>query len=419
MAQAKYRAPHGTRDWLPDRVGVYRRIEQAVRETCTRYGYHEIRTPSFESLELFARGIGETTDIVEKQMFTFSTSGDGATYALRPEMTASTVRAYLEHALYKTGGLAKFFYFGPAFRHERAQRGRLREFTQFGVEAFGSHDPRLDAETARLFADIAEALGVPQVALRIHTIGCAQCRPAYRDALRAFATARAAAFCEHCRRRLDRNPLRILDCKEERCVEVSREAPRMGAHLCTACRGHFNEFRRALERSGLPATVDDRLVRGLDYYTRTVYEFTAGGLGAQDAIAGGGRYDGLVEELGGPPTGAVGFAAGVDRIALLLEPPPPAALHVYVVCVAPELQDEVPGVLHALRAAGMRADTDYLNRSVRGQMRDANHRGARFAVVLGPDEWARGRVKVRDMTGQTEEEVEAGRLAEYLSARCT
>ncbi|MCC6737739.1 MAG: histidine--tRNA ligase, partial [Planctomycetia bacterium] len=321
-------APLGFEDHLPDRMPVWRRIEDTARKVAETYGYREMRTPIMESTDLFVRSVGEVTDIVEKEMFTFDPSarpdgprsgeakGEKDSLTLRPELTASFVRACVEHGLFKKKAFQKLFYIGPNFRKERPQKGRLRQFHQFGVEALGATDPLLDAETVLLALRFFEELGVPGVKTKVNSIGCPNCRPKYRDALKAKFAPLIGQFCENCRRRFDRNVFRILDCKVENDVKLTADAPRIQESLCADCLAHDQAFTAALQKSGADFRQDPRLVRGFDYYTRTVYEFTAPGLGAQDAIGGGGRYDNLIEEMGGDKAGAVGFAIGLERVVI-------------------------------------------------------------------------------------------------------
>jgi histidyl-tRNA synthetase len=400
-------APLGTEDWLPDRGPAFRRVEETVRHVCGRYGYREIRTPIFEQTALFERGVGDATDIVEKEMFTFGGGGESEErFSLRPEMTAPTARALIQYSLHKQRGLNKLFYFGPAFRRERPQKGRFRQFHQFGVEAFGSADPLMDVETILLLADVLGALQVRDYALRINSIGCGACRGAYRELLRREIQPELDRYCENCRRRFERNAFRILDCKEEACRRRAARLPAMADSQCGPCREHFAAVRAGLERSGLPAAVDPRIVRGLDYYTRTVYEFTCDRLGAQDALGGGGRYDGLVASLGGPEVPGVGFAAGVERIVMVMQPvAADGASDFFVVTVGPSQRAEAFALTHQLRRRGFSGDMDFEGRSVKGQMRAANVARARFVLVLGPDEAARGTVRLKDMADGTEVEL--------------
>ncbi|NUN47381.1 MAG: histidine--tRNA ligase [Candidatus Brocadiae bacterium] len=413
-------APLGFEDHLPDRLPVWRRIEDAARRISETYGYREMRTPLMESTELFVRSVGEVTDIVEKEMFTFD-KGDKDSLTLRPELTAPFVRACVEHSLFKKKPFQKLFYVGANFRKERPQKGRLRQFHQFGVEALGASDALLDAETVLLALAFFEAVGVPGVRTRVNTIGCPTCRPAFRDALKAHLEPKLARFCENCRRRFDRNVFRVLDCKVEGCVALSSDAPRVQAHLCDGCRAHDEGFIGALRRAGVAFEQDPRLVRGFDYYTRTVYEFRAPGLGAQDAIGGGGRYDNLIAEMGGDPAGAVGFAVGLERVVIALEAAGKAPeeewfpTRVYVTHIGPETRDAAFDIVRTLRTAGISADMDFEGRSLKAQMRNANRVKAPRVVILGPDEMAKGEVKVRDMAKSAEESVAVKDLAARLA----
>lgn len=409
-------APVGTEDLLPERVSAFRRVEASVRDVCERFGYGEIRTPIFEHTSLFERSVGDTTDIVEKEMFTFGAERE---FALRPELTAPTARALIEQALYKKKGVNKLYYIGPAFRKERPQKGRYRQFHQFGVEAFGSTDPLVDVETILILSAILTGVSVTDFEIRLNSIGCGDCRPAYRELLRETVRPDLGNYCENCRRRFDRNPFRILDCKQEGCRTRSAKLPTVADSNCDACRAHFAGVQKALERAGAAFAVDPRIVRGLDYYTRTVYEFTSKGLGAQDALAGGGRYDRLVADLGGPDLGAVGFAAGFERIVMVMPDPaePDGAMDFFVVSIVPENRADAFAVLSQLRGRGLSGDMDFEGRKVKGQMRAANAAGARFVLILGPDEWSRGRLKLKNMADGTEMEVAPDAAAAQIEGR--
>ena len=408
-------APLGFEDHLPDRMPVWRRIEESARRVAELYGYREMRTPILESTDLFVRSVGEVTDIVEKEMFTFD-KGDKDSLTLRPELTASFVRACVEHSLFKKKSFQKLFYVGPNFRKERPQKGRLRQFHQFGVEALGATDPLLDAETVLLALEFFSALGVPGVKTKVNTIGCPACRPAFRDTLKARFAPLIAQFCENCRRRFDRNVFRILDCKNPGCVALTADAPRVHDSLCPDCLAHDQAFTAALARAGAPFAPDPRLVRGFDYYTRTVYEFTAPGLGAQDAIGGGGRYDNLIEEMGGDKAGAVGFAIGLERVVIALEAAGKAAeeewypTKVFVTHIGPETRGPAFDLVRQLRTEGISADMDYEGRSLKAQMRSANRVKAPWVVIIGGDELAKGVVKLRDMGKSVEVEVKPGEV---------
>ena len=310
-----FAAPRGTQDILPEDVRRWQWLEETFRRLCAVYGYGEIRTPVFEATELFTRSVGEETDIVSKQMYTFKSRG-GDSLTLRPEGTAPAVRAAIQHNLLGQGGVVKLYYAGPIFRYEKPQKGRYRQFHQVGVEAFGSPGPQLDAEMLAFARDLLAAVGITNVSLELNSVGCPQCRPRYRDALRNALAGARSELCPDCTRRYEANPLRILDCKVERCRELSADVPVILDVLCDDCKAHLQGVEHGLQALDVPYTINPHIVRGLDYYTRTAFEFIAGGLGAQDTVLAGGRYDGLVEELGGPPTPAIGFAAGMERLLL-------------------------------------------------------------------------------------------------------
>ncbi|HEU4339128.1 MAG TPA: histidine--tRNA ligase [Planctomycetota bacterium] len=399
------RRPDGTQDLLPDQVAAWRRLEAAVLDVFERYGYLEVRPPLFENTALFHKSTGETTDIVEKQMFTVPSRAEGGeSFTFRPEFTPGVIRLILENQLLKQKPCVKVWYSGPVFRYERPQKGRYRQFHQFGVEAVGSNDPLLDVETIAAFARILGKVGVTDYAIRINSMGCANCRPAYREALRAFIEPNLASYCENCRRRFDRNVFRILDCKVPADRERNEKAPPSVDSLDAPCRDHFAAVQRGLEAAGLAFAVDKRIVRGLDYYTRTVYEFSSARLGAQDALGGGGRYDGLVAQTGGPDVGAVGFSAGSERVLLAMDPSAADGGRVdfYAVAADDASRTDVFKAAQALRAADLAGDLDFEGRSMKAQMRSANKAGAKFAVIVGSDERAQGRVRVKPMEGGEE-----------------
>jgi histidyl-tRNA synthetase len=413
-------APRGTKDILPEDVISWQYLEDKIRSICKSYGYDEIRTPIFEETALFQRGIGETTDIVEKEMYTFVDKG-GRSMTLRPEGTASVVRAYLEHKMYGGPQPCKLYYMGPMFRYERPQAGRYRQFHQFGAEIIGTSTPEVDAEIIELATHIYSSLGLEELDVQINSIGCLKCRGEYRQVLKDVLAERLEALCPSCVRRYDRNPLRILDCKEVRCRENTVGVPPFEDYLCPMCREHFNKVRRALDSLSVPYTVNPRLVRGFDYYTRTVFEIIFKGLGAQDAIGGGGRYDGLVEMYGGPSTPAVGFAAGLERILLTLEHqkkefPFQPHLDVYMVTLGDESRLAALPLVKDMRHRGLKVDLDYMDRGIRAQMKAANRNNARFAVIIGDEELSAGEAVVRDMETGTETKVDfAGLVADLLS----
>ena len=394
-------APRGTKDILPDRVGDWIYLEERIRDICARYGYLELRTPIFEHTELFRRGIGEGTDVVDKEMYTFLDKG-GRSITLRPENTAAAVRAYLQNKLYADSSLVKLFYIGSMFRHDRPQAGRMREFHQFGVEALGEMSPAVDAEVILLAVDFLKSLGLQELKLSLNSVGCPKCRPLYRKALQDFFRDKLEHLCKDCKDRFERNPLRILDCKADADQDFMQEAPKVADSLCDDCRAHFEGVQRYLKSVGVEYELDARLVRGLDYYTKTAFEIKYAPLGAQSAVAGGGRYDGLVEEIGGSETPAVGFAVGMERVLLALEkqgllPERKASAEVFVIALGEEAKLPAFRLLEELRRAGLVAAMDYAGRSMKAQMKQANKSAARFAVILGEDEIKESVVMLKDM----------------------
>jgi histidyl-tRNA synthetase len=400
-----FQAPEGTRDITPEQVVLWNKLEKAARDTFARFGYEEVRTPIFEYTALFHKSSGETTDIVEKEMFTFGDPEDKkGTYSLRPELTPGTIRALIEQGMFAKKNFWKVWYLGPAFRKERPQKGRYRQFTQIGVEAVGSPDPLVDAETMVLFSEILKAVGVAAWELRINSIGCKECRPTYREALKDYIRPLLPTLDENCNRRFERNVFRILDCKVD--AEKLKDAPKAVDHLCQNCKNHMAVVEKSLQACGVPYRVDPRIVRGLDYYTRTVYEFSSSALGAQNALAGGGRYDTLVGSMGGPDVGSVGFAAGVERILLAMGGDATApAPDFYAIAAGEVAREEIFKTVVALRRAGLSGDLDFEARSVKAQMRSANKSGARYALFIGPDEAAKGAVKLKDMKDGVEQTV--------------
>ena len=413
-------APRGTKDILPDGIGQWLYLEHKIREICGCYGYKEIRTPLFEHTELFQRGIGDTTDVVEKEMYTFTDRG-GRSITLRPENTASAVRAYLQNKLYAGTALTKLFYIGSMFRYDRPQAGRYREFHQFGVEALGEMNPAVDAEIIILAVRFLESLGLKELSLSLNSVGCPQCRPVYRQRLQEFFKDKLSGLCEDCQSRYDRNPMRILDCKHEQCQQLSVGAPEITDCLCDECRDHFSRVQEYLRTAGIAFQLDPRLVRGLDYYTKTAFEVKYAPLGAQSAVAGGGRYDGLVEEIGGSPTPAVGFAVGLERVLLALEqqqllPAMPDAVDVFVVALGENVQTAAFRLLMAMRAAGLSAQMDFAGRSMKAQMKQANKANARFVVILGEDEVREQAATLRNMQTSEQEKVTMQEIINKLCA---
>jgi len=402
-----YDRVRGMYDILPDEIPWWRLVEEAVREIARRYHYHEVRFPVVESTELFSRGIGESTDVVTKEMYTFP-DRKGRSLTLRPEGTASVARLYLTHGLAAKAPFQKLFYVGPMFRYEKPQKGRNRQFHQYGIEVLGALDPVVDAEVIGFAWSLMEHLGLGGLRLRLNSIGCAEDRTGYREILREFFAPSAERMCADCRRRLLENPLRILDCKEEICQPFIAAAPGSMDSLCPECAGHFAAVRQWLDRLGLRYDIDPRLVRGLDYYTRTVFELVSSDLGAQDTLLGGGRYDDLIERLGGPSTPGIGFAGGFERLVLALQErgckPPIERLDLYLVAFGDEGRRAGLALAGTLRKRGVSVDLDVRGRSLRKQLEAANEMNARHVLVLGDEEARTGRGKVKEMDTGVERE---------------
>ena len=411
-------APRGTKDILPDTVGDWNYVEGEIRELCRRFGYSEIRTPIFEHTELFQRGIGEGTDVVDKEMYTFTDRGERS-ITLRPENTASAVRAYLQNKLYAQSNLVKLFYIGSMFRYDRPQAGRMREFHQFGVEALGEANPAVDAEVILLAMNLLEGLGLKDLELSINSVGCPKCRSKYRTMLQDFFRDKLEDLCEDCRSRFERSPLRILDCKKDSDKPYMADAPKITDCLCEECADHFAKLKELLTSAGISFTHDPRLVRGLDYYTKTAFEIKYPPLGAQSAVAGGGRYDGLIEEMGGNPTPAVGFATGLERLLLALEsqnllPEKNRSVDAYIVALGEAAQAEGFKLLNSLRQQGLSAAMDFAGRSMKAQMKQANKLGAKYSVILGEDEIAEGVAMLRSMEDSSQAKVPMAQVAEKI-----
>jgi len=404
-----YDPVRGMYDILPEEIPWWRLAEEAVREMARCYNYREIRVPLVEHTELFTRGVGEATDIVTKEMYTFQDRG-GRSLTLRPEGTASVARAYLTHGWQTSDPFQKLFYIGPMFRYEKPQKGRNRQFHQYGIEVLGALDPSVDAEVIAFAWSLMELLGLGGLRLRLNSIGCSEDRARYRDLLRAHFTPTIDRMCDDCRRRLGENPLRILDCKEERCQPFIKAAPGSADHLCPECAEHFEAVRAWLDRLELAYDIDSRLVRGLDYYTRTVFELMSRDLGAQDTLIGGGRYDGLIEMLGGPPTPGIGFAGGLERLVLVLQERhrgalEPERLDLFVATLGEEGRRAGMRLATELRNLGVSVDVDHRARGLRKQLGQANDQRARFLLVLGEDEVRAGAGKLKNMDRGDEREV--------------
>lgn len=407
----------GFNDVLPPESALWRRIEKTAIDVFLSHGFSEVRLPIAEKTELFSRSIGEVTDIVEKEMYTFA-DRNGDFMTLRPEGTASVVRAYIEHKLY-TAPVARLFYTGPMFRYERPQKGRYRQFYQIGAEVLGESSPRSDAETIAMLAGIFTRLKLKGVSLQINSLGCAECRPSYKEKLKSFLSERTDKLCENCRRRLDANPLRALDCKSPGCKEATDGAPFLTDTLCTNCKTHFDKVRSTIDDYGVTAVVNPRMVRGLDYYTKTAFEITAEGLGSQNAVAAGGRYDKLVEELGGTSTPCFGFAIGLERVALLAaeaglitEEPP----LVVVVAMGEKAERRTRELIAEWRGAGMRVVEEFSEGGMKQRMKRADRLGARYVIILGDDELSEGVVTLKDMTAATQVKVAFDQVMKKISA---
>jgi histidyl-tRNA synthetase len=401
------RLVRGFKDILPEETGLWQYVEGVVRELFDDFGFAELRIPIVEQTELFARSIGANTDIVEKEMYTFA-DRSGGSLTLRPEATASVVRAYIEHKLYAKDPVWKLYSVGPMFRRERPQKGRYRQFYQINAEVFGLHDPRADAELILFLMTFMQRLELSDIELHINSLGCPECRPSFKKALKAFLAGRSEKLCSDCLRRRDKNPLRIFDCKVPTCKETMRDAPSILEHLCQDCRNHFDTVQKALERFHIPFQTNHSLVRGLDYYTRTTFEVLAGALGAQDAVAGGGRYDGLVKSLGGPDQPGVGFAIGVDRVMELLA----GRAHkfeklpdLYIAALGSQAQNRAFEWVQDFRRRKVRTEMDFQDRSLKAQMRRANKLGAPYVLIVGDRELEDGAAVLRNLETKKQEQV--------------
>lgn len=410
------RGPRGTADILPEDAIIWQYVEDEARSVCRRYDFGEVRTPIFEHTELFTR-IGESTDVVTKEMYTFLDKG-GRSLTLRPEGTAAAVRALLQHQLVNGPLPVKWYYLGPMFRYERPQSGRMRQFTQFGVEVFGAPGEIADAEVICLAMDYLTGVGLTSLRLEINSLGCEKCRPQFRAALVDFLMPRKGSLCEDCVERLEKNPLRVLDCKSESCKKVVSEAPSPIDFLCEACRHHFERTQELLKAAGISFEINPRIVRGLDYYTRTVFEVIHDKLGAQGTVCGGGRYDNLIQELGGPSMPAVGFGLGLDRLVLSLkEDKVPLGLDkgldAYVVYQEGYAR-EAFFVLRRLRADGLSADIEMMDRSLKAQMKQAGRLNSAFAVIIGERETGKGVATVKDMQTGEQKEIPVTDVSQFI-----
>ena len=414
------RSVKGTRDLLPPPTSLWQRVEAEARRVFAAYDYHEIRTPVLEETALFARSVGADTDIVMKEMYTFR-DRDNESLTLRPEATASVVRAYIEHSLYNQGGIHKLYYLGPMFRRERPQKGRYRQFYQIGAEVLGSDHPALDAEVLEMLVLFLERVGIKEYALLLNSVGCPQCRPEYVKELRRALESVKTSLCADCQRRADTNPLRVLDCKVEADQPVIAGLPQILDHLCPECRRHFDAVTTGLRKRGIEYQITPRLVRGLDYYTRTTFEIVSGVLGAQNAVVGGGRYDGLSEMIGGPPTPGIGFSIGQDRLMMAVEQAgvlkPSNILAVYIAWMGEEALSRASELARELRREGLSVEMGYEPAKLKKALGVANKLQARFAIIIGEGELASGRFQVKDMGSGVQEEVEPARMTSYLKGK--
>jgi histidyl-tRNA synthetase len=403
----KYSALKGTQDILPPDIHIWQKVEEVAKDVFSAYGFQELRAPIIESTDIFTRSIGETTDIVEKEMYTFPDKA-GRSITLRPEGTAPVVRCYIENHLYNLSAPQKFFYSGPMFRYERPQAGRFRQFFQIGAEAFGIGEPKIDAEIFSMLRLFLKRLGLKELNFQVNSIGCEKCRPDYRKALVNFFSGKIDKFCPDCKRRFEYNPLRILDCKVDTCIRLREGAPLVTDSLCNECREHFNALLSLLKLLDVPYVINPDMVRGLDYYTRTTFEITSEQLGAQNAVAAGGRYDRLVEDFGGPPTPAIGFAIGMERLTALVKStsneniPMP---EVFIATIGESAEKEGLIIADRLREKGIWIEIGYAGNSLKSQLRKADRLSAHYVLIIGDDEIAAGKLKWKRLSDGTQGEI--------------
>jgi len=413
-----YQAPKGTRDVTPAESYRWQYVEELIRKTTARYGFKEIRTPVIEHTELFLRSVGDTTDVVQKEMYTFNDKG-GRSITLKPEGTAGTVRMFVEHGLFAEAMPMKVYYLNcPVFRYERPQAGRLREHHQFGVECFGAPEPSADAEVISMAWDIFTAMGARDLTVKLNSIGCPKCRDRYQAALKAYLVEHKDELCEDCQVRLEKNPLRVLDCKVESCKKINANAPHTMDYVCDECRSHMDKLRGYLDAIGIPYEMDPMLVRGLDYYTRTVFEIVSGAAGAQGTLCGGGRYDGLVKQIGGPECAAVGFGLGIERLLLYLdqlgvEVPKPEPTDVLIFGMGDAERLKAFELVNGLRKLGFSADTDHVGRSVKANCKYAGKTEAKHVLVIGENELKAGKGNIKRM--DTGEQIEVALTAKDIA----
>ncbi len=411
-------APKGTKDLLPAQAYKWHYVERKFAEICKNYGFKEIRTPMFEHTEVFARGIGDTTDVVQKEMYTFNDHGNRS-ITLKPEGTSGAVRAFIEHKQYAEVQPTKYYYDTDCFRYEKPQSGRLRHFHQFGIEVFGTPNMLADSEVICLANDFLNQLGITEIELRINSVGCPECRKKHREALKEFLRPRYDELCNTCKERYDRNPMRILDCKSEICQEIVKDAPRMLDYLCDDCRNAFEELKSNLTAMGIEYKVDPNIVRGLDYYTKTAFEFVTTSIGAQGTVCGGGRYDHLIEELGGPPIPGVGFGLGIERLLMLMDAcgaqfPADDSVDVFIAVMGERAKAFGLKLCRELRQSGVAAEMDTLARNIKGQFKYADRLNAKYTLVIGENELDKGVVSLKDMSMSQQREIKIEDIFEEI-----
>jgi len=412
------RAVKGTNDILPDSSHNWQFVEGKMLETASLYGFKEIRVPVFEHTEVFLRSVGDTTDVVQKEMYTFDDKG-GRSITLRPELTAGVIRSAIEKGLVNGALPVKVCYIGGCYRYEKPQAGRLREFHQFGVECIGAASPNADAEVIALARQVLSSIGIENISLEINSIGCPECRKEYHKALKEYFNSKSGELCQTCLERLDRNPMRILDCKSPICSAIAKEAPVVLDYLCDDCKEHFEQVKAHLEVQNIKFTVNPHIVRGLDYYTRTVFEFVSGDIGAQSTVCGGGRYDGLISQMGGQSVPSLGFAMGIERLMLVLESqktelPPAPKTDLYIATMGDAAVLKATELCAKLREEGLKAETDICKRGLKAQMKYADKIGAKFSLVLGDSELETKKAKLKDMAEGTQTEINIDEIVEEL-----
>ncbi len=417
----KIQKPRGTMDIFPNEARLWQKIESTARDVASRYGFGEVRTPTFEELSLFKRGVGEVTDVVQKEMYTF-TDREERVFALRPEGTASVVRSIIENGKTSDVMPLRYYYIINCFRYEKPQAGRSREFFQFGTEMFGTKDASADATVISLADTLIKELGINNVELHINSIGCPNCRPKYREALVNYFDSHKDELCDTCRERLKTNPLRVLDCKSPVCSEIAKDAPNTIDYLCEECDNHFKDLKTYLDAQGIKYTVNTRIVRGLDYYTKTVFEFICNGIGAQSTVCGGGRYDGLMEQLGGPSLPGIGFGMGITRIILAMQESGSAETEeqrpvLYIAPMGTQARAKAMSIVNDLRKDGYYAECDISARSLKAQMKYADKIGARYTLIIGDSELENGKAQLKEMATSTQEEIEIDSICQIIKSK--